>query len=118
MSANNAVVGPDYPYLITADWGEGNRSDRITELLASRGRLDVAAMRAIQSDTLNPIARKLVPILTNETLGTGGPGLVRWALNQSPIEMPGGTDAVGATRGSACATHPSARWSAPGRAAP
>lgn len=63
VSANNAVVGPDYPYLITADWGEGNRSDRITDLITSRDRLDLSAMQAIQIDTLNPVAARLVPRL-------------------------------------------------------
>jgi penicillin amidase len=63
VSANNAVVGPDYPYLITADWGEGNRADRITALITSGGKLDPAAMSAIQADTHNPIADALVPRL-------------------------------------------------------
>ena len=63
VSANNAVVGPGYPHLITADWGEGNRAARITALITSRDKLDVAAMRSIQGDTLNPVAAGLVPRL-------------------------------------------------------
>lgn len=35
--------------------------------------------------------------LTHQTLGAVGPAPVRWALNQQPIEIPGGTDAVYAT---------------------
>jgi penicillin amidase len=222
VSANNAVVGPGYPHLITADWGEGNRARRITQLITTREKLDTAAMQEIQSDTRNPISDELVPrllavrpgdaalpaqglltgwdgmqpvdsaaaayfnavwkhlleltfaddfaatatgywfdqgpvahrivrgmlehpddplwgnrtdprslrtrddvlraamddaaaelrdtlgtdptawrwgalhtlTLTNQTLGEGGPGPVRWALNQSPVEVPGGTDSV------------------------
>lgn len=224
-SSNNAVVGPGYPYVITTDWSDGYRSDRIAELIKAAGKVDADTMRAIQDDTLNPMAAQLDPYLlavrpgdaalpaqallrgwdgmqpvdsaaaayfnavwrhlltltftddisrtaadpdpdgggrwfqvvgnllehpndplwanstdprhltdrddvlraamddaaaelhdrlgpdpaswqwgqlhtltlTNATLGTGGPAPVQWALNQAPVEMPGGTDAVNAT---------------------
>ena len=33
VTANQAVIGPDYPYLLTDDWDQGYRSQRIRDLL-------------------------------------------------------------------------------------
>ena len=63
VTANNAAVGPGYPYLITSDWPDGYRSERIAKLIETGGKLDAAAMRRIQQDTLNPMAATLVPYL-------------------------------------------------------
>jgi penicillin amidase len=63
VTANNAAAGPDYPYLITGDWPDGYRSERIAELVEQGGRLDADDMRRIQSDTLSPYAAVLVPHL-------------------------------------------------------
>ncbi len=63
VTANNAAVGPSYPYLLTRDWADGYRSERITELLTGAGRLDVAAMQHIQLDDRNPFAATLTPYL-------------------------------------------------------
>ena len=38
VTANQAVIGEDYPYLLTEDWDYGYRSTRIRELLDRRGR--------------------------------------------------------------------------------
>src|SRR2546423_11424173 len=51
VSANQAVVGERYPYLITGDWPYGYRSERVRDMLAERagrGRLGAAPMRQIQ----------------------------------------------------------------------
>jgi len=63
VNANNAVTDPSYPYLITKDWGDGNRSQRITDLIKQGGRLDAAAMQRIQLDTRNANAANLTPYL-------------------------------------------------------
>ncbi len=63
VTANNAAVGPDYPHLLTRDWSYGYRSDRISSLISSAGKLDAAAMQRIQSDTYNGNAATLVPHL-------------------------------------------------------
>lgn len=62
-TANNAAVGPGYPYLLTTDWEYGYRSQRITDLITHGGRLDAAAMQRIQADTYNGNAATLVPYL-------------------------------------------------------
>ncbi len=54
VTANNAVVGADYPYALTHDWDYGYRAARITELLqrkSAAGKLTVDDMRDIQADT-------------------------------------------------------------------
>jgi penicillin amidase len=65
ITANNAAIGEQYPYLLTEDWDYGQRADRITTLLeeATRGaaKVDAATMSAIQLDTFNANAADLVP---------------------------------------------------------
>lgn len=63
VTANQPVVGDDYPYLLSSDWAYGYRSQRIVELLDAAGRVDVAATQAMQLDTTNPNAQFLVPLL-------------------------------------------------------
>lgn len=67
VTANNAVVGPTYPYTLTTDWDYGYRSQRINDdikRLTSGGRkMSEADMAAIQNDTYNPMAAQLVPYL-------------------------------------------------------
>ncbi|GAA2553619.1 penicillin acylase family protein [Winogradskya consettensis] len=71
VSANNAVVGPEYPHHITSVWGDGYRAARITKLIEDAGKLDAAAMRRIQLDTHNGNAEDLVPRLLAVTPGEG-----------------------------------------------
>jgi len=69
VTANNAVVGPTYPYTLTTDWDYGYRSQRITQdvqrLTADGRKLSVSDMASIQNDTYNPEAALLVPDLLN-----------------------------------------------------
>ncbi|MBS2962640.1 penicillin acylase family protein [Actinocrinis puniceicyclus] len=69
VTANNAVVGPTYPYTLTTDWDYGYRSQRITDdikrLTANGRKISVADMASIQNDSYNPQAAQLVPYLLN-----------------------------------------------------
>ncbi|MCX5387058.1 penicillin acylase family protein [Streptomyces sp. NBC_00083] len=69
VTANNAVVGPDYPHLIGSDWGTGYRSTRIIDLIKAAGKLDVAAMERITQDTWNGNAATLAPQLLRVAVG-------------------------------------------------
>jgi penicillin G amidase len=73
VAANQAVTGPQYPYLITGDWTNGYRSQRIFDLLglAAHGTLSVADMRRIQFDNYNGFAPVLVPALLAAPLPAG-----------------------------------------------
>jgi penicillin amidase len=68
VTANQAVVDPDeYPYTLTADWGYGTRSQRITDLIESKikggGKISTDDMRQMQLDNSSEIAKLLVPRL-------------------------------------------------------
>ncbi|WP_323141181.1 penicillin acylase family protein [Massilia phyllosphaerae] len=67
VSANNKVVGPDYPYFISNDWAPPARAERIEQLLGQEiaaGRpISLAYMEKMQSDLQNREAQQLLPIL-------------------------------------------------------
>lgn len=63
VTANQAVVGEDYPYLLTQDWDYGYRSTRLREVLEAEGELSVQEMAELQLDSTNPMAETLVPYL-------------------------------------------------------
>ncbi|MFE1953937.1 penicillin acylase family protein [Streptomyces sp. NPDC059524] len=67
VTANQAVVGKDYPYTLTTDWGYGTRSQRITDLIKSKidggGKISTDDMRTMQMDNSSEIAKLLVPYL-------------------------------------------------------
>jgi penicillin amidase len=66
VTANQAVVGPEYPYLLTHDWSYGFRSQRIVEMLADRlaaGPIDAEVIRQMQFDNYNGIAPTFVAAL-------------------------------------------------------
>jgi len=63
VTANNAVVGPDYEYLITVDWDPGYRARRIVELIEAEDVISAAYVQAIQGDN-NPVwAEDVLPYL-------------------------------------------------------
>ena len=49
-TANQRIVGDDYPYFISAEWAHPGRKHRIEELLAAKGNHDAESMRQIQHD--------------------------------------------------------------------
>lgn len=53
VTANNAIVGDDYPYFLTSDWDYGWRAARIADLIqrkSANAPLTAADMLAIQAD--------------------------------------------------------------------
>lgn len=65
VTANNAVVGPDYPYSISKSWDLGYRAARIVELIRAESKLSTEDMRAIQGDTFHPMGPILIPLLSS-----------------------------------------------------
>ncbi|MFI9172064.1 penicillin acylase family protein [Streptomyces lincolnensis] len=68
VTANQAVIDQDkYPYTLTADWGYGTRSQRITDLIEQKikgdGKISTDDMRQMQLDNSSEIAKLLVPKL-------------------------------------------------------
>jgi penicillin amidase len=65
VTANNAVVRPDFPYLLTLDWDPGYRAQRIVELIQADDSISLADIQAIQGDNTPVWARLILPsILT------------------------------------------------------
>jgi penicillin amidase len=63
VTANNPVVDGSYPYLITADWNYGDRAHRILEMVAADSAVTIEAVAAMQFDTYNRHAERLLPRL-------------------------------------------------------
>jgi penicillin amidase len=66
VTANQAVVGPDYQPPLTFDWGYGYRSDRIHTLLTdatATGPIGVSDMERMLFDNYNGLGPALVPTL-------------------------------------------------------
>ena len=51
ITANNRLIGGDYPYYITDNWAAPYRARRIQDLLTSKEKLSVEDFREIQADT-------------------------------------------------------------------
>ncbi len=62
-TANNAVVGPDYPYLISTDWDPGYRAQRIVDLIEAQPKISAEYIQQMQGDDLSLGAQAIVPYL-------------------------------------------------------
>ena len=74
VTANNAVVGADYPYLITSDWDYGFRANRIMDMIVNApGPIDIAYIQEMQGDNYDANAATLVPLLAQLAFQAGTP---------------------------------------------
>jgi penicillin amidase len=53
VTANNRIVGDEYPHHITSEWLDGFRAKRIEQLIAETGEHDIESFEAMQSDNLS-----------------------------------------------------------------
>jgi penicillin G amidase len=96
VTANQAVIGPDYPYFITDDWSYGSRSQRLVDLLTAQiaeGRpFTIADMQALQMDNFSANAEFLVPRIASmpvQEATRGGMGLLEdWDYQQGIDSAP------------------------------
>lgn len=98
VTANNKVIGGQYPLLLGADTAAGYRSERIRDLVAGRTAssgegLSVEDMSRFQNDTYNANAARLVPELLKIPLDTayynqGQATLAKWDFMQD-ADSPG-----------------------------
>lgn len=68
-TANNKIVGDEYPYHISNVWAQPYRYKRIAEVLASGDDLTVKDMQALQMDQTNLQAREFIPMFTKSLEG-------------------------------------------------
>ncbi|HYH35182.1 MAG TPA: penicillin acylase family protein [Nocardioides sp.] len=71
VTANQQVIGDDYPYFLTDDWDRGYRAQRIRDLIEAEQDLSLAEMAELQLDTRHPFAPDLVPYLLDVELPAG-----------------------------------------------
>lgn len=86
-TANNAVVGPDYKYLLTRDWDAGYRARRIDDMIQAKNKIGLADVQAMQGDNANLSAREVMPYLAalhfdEPVLQAGLDSLQRWDFQQ------------------------------------
>ncbi len=67
VTANQRIVGTDYPYFLTHSWAQPYRARRIFDLLSQNPRLTIDDFRKVQGDvysiSLGPFARQTAKIL-------------------------------------------------------
>jgi penicillin amidase len=63
VTANNAIVGSDYPYSISKTWDLGYRAQRIVEFIQAHPTLSIEDMQTLQGDGYHAMGALLVPIL-------------------------------------------------------
>jgi penicillin amidase len=64
VTANNAVVGPDYPYMISLDWNRGFRAQRIVDMiLAGPNPITLDYIKEMQGDNMDLVAEDVIPPL-------------------------------------------------------
>jgi penicillin amidase len=63
VTANQRIVGPDYPYFITSEWTVPYRYQRIRSLLDAVPRHTFESFGAIQKDVVSLAVRDFLPLL-------------------------------------------------------
>ena len=53
VTANNRIVGDDYPHHITSEWLDGFRAERIEQMIGEREKHDLEGFAAMQTDVLS-----------------------------------------------------------------
>ena len=63
VTANNRVVGQNYPYHLSFDYCKGDRAQRITELIKEKEKLSIADIQKMHFDQNSITARKFSVLL-------------------------------------------------------
>ena len=63
VTANNKIIGEDYPYFLSKLWRNGYRAQRITELISAKAKISLEDCRNIQMDTFCIPGKQLVAML-------------------------------------------------------
>ncbi|NVJ99133.1 MAG: penicillin acylase family protein [Alphaproteobacteria bacterium] len=86
-TANEKIVGPDYPHYITRDWAHPYRGNRIRHLLHATERHahaaekhDLDSFKAVQTDTVSDMAREVAPLIARAITSEGMEGDIARAL--------------------------------------
>ncbi len=75
VTANNRVIGPEYPNFLAQDWDMGYRAARIREMILAGGPYTADDMRRMQMDTVDLFARRIKGIAADAAAAAGRPDL-------------------------------------------
>ena len=75
VTANNRVVGSEYPAFLTADWEAPYRAQRIRQMVVNASRVTADDVRQMQMDTLDLFARATKHLAAQAAEAIGRPGL-------------------------------------------
>jgi penicillin amidase len=78
-TANNKIVGDNYPYLISNTWAPPYRYERITSILREKEKHSVEDFKRMQADIYSFPARRFVGVVTK--VQTDNPE-VKWVLDR------------------------------------
>ncbi|HEX5199063.1 MAG TPA: penicillin acylase family protein [Actinoplanes sp.] len=110
-TANNQVIDPhSYPYLLTGDWADGYRSQRLLDLVRAQAPLSVESAANLAFDQHSAVAASITPTLLSERL-TGSAAKAQDLLRGWDFQQPA-TGPAGSTAGhsSAAAAYFNAVW--------
>ena len=63
VTANQKIVGPNYPYFLTSEWALPYRANRINALLDASPKHSLDSFAGIQKDVLSLAANELLPVV-------------------------------------------------------
>ena len=63
VTANQQIIGQEYPHYLTDSWAPPYRAWRIHEMLDQQKIHNVDSFHTMQKDSLSPVARELIPFL-------------------------------------------------------
>jgi penicillin amidase len=63
ITANEKIVGPDYPHFLTSEWALPYRANRIRQLLDVKSKHSMNSFTDMQKDHVSLAAQELLPIL-------------------------------------------------------
>jgi penicillin amidase len=95
-TANNPVVDDSYPHLITTDWNYGDRAYRIVEMIEADTVIDLDDVAAMQFDSHNRHAGRLVPWLLDVNLSGEDATAVRAQELLAEWDLSNDVDSAGA----------------------
>ncbi len=109
VTANNRIVGPDYPYHLSNEWNSGYRARRITQFLQERPLISLDDCAALQNDVISLPARTIAHLVAGR-LRTAEFGMRNGDASGSSDGAPAASSATSAQSTIATVLDLLARW--------
>ncbi|MCU0452469.1 MAG: penicillin acylase family protein [Bacteroidetes bacterium] len=80
VTANNKIIGDEFPYHISHIWEPSWRAERLHEVLRGDSLITVEDMVRLQLDVLSPLARRVAPLIVSSVPESSASNTERRAL--------------------------------------